>query len=374
MKLPELVRRTAVLTTLLASILAAAPAFAAPPALTITGNQPVREGATLNIALSGSDSDPGDSVSFSATGLPVFCSLTNGPANNSGSIQCTPAGIHAGTYPVRVTATDSSLLAESTFEDINIDVIENTPPNLTNIGNQAVVEGASLNIPLSATDADGDGLRFSFTSVPAAGGFCTLTDGGNGSGSIDCNPIVGNGGGYAITVTVTDNGPVPASASDLFTLTVGANQPPTATDVNVSGVPALGELLTGVYKYDDADPDEEGASTFRWLRDGIAIPGANTVAYEVVAADLETALRFEVTPVALTGVLQGLPVQSADFQISNSPPSITGQVVIDIPEDSSREIVLVDLTVTDSDSDVFTVTVRDGANYTRSGLNGNTIT
>ncbi len=178
MKSLELVRRAAVLTTMLASILAVAPAFATAPTLTITGNQPVREGATLNIALSGSDIDPGDRVSFSQTGLPLlppgFCSFTSNP-NDTGSIVCIPADGDAGTYPVRVTATDNSVLAESTFEDINIDVTANTPPSLTNIGNQALAEGTSLSIPLSATDADLDGMSFSFSSLPAAS-FCSVAN------------------------------------------------------------------------------------------------------------------------------------------------------------------------------------------------------
>jgi hypothetical protein len=476
MKSGELVQRAAIFITVLGSILAATPAFATAPTLTITGNQPVREDAPLSIALIGADIDPGDKVSFSQTGLPLgFCSFTSNP-NDTGSIECNPTGGDAGTYAVRVTATDDSVLEEFTFEDIDIVVTANTPPNLTNIDNQAVAEGTSLSIPLSATDADLDGMSFSFSSVPAASfcsvvnvsngigslncspvasqagtynvtvtvtdngpipesasdgfqltvtansppiltpipnqaviegaslsiplnatdpdgddnslifsftsfpaaeGFCVLTNSGGGTGSIDCNPIVGNDGVYAITVTVTDDGPVSASASDPFTLTVGANQPPIASGVGIAGTPALGEILTGSYTYSDAELDAEGISTFRWLRDGIAIPGANTTAYTVVAADIETALRFEVTPVAATGATQGTPEQSADFQVSNSAPSITGQVVIDILEDSPREIVLADLTVTDSDSefpDDFTLTVQDGANYTRDVVNGNIIT
>ena len=156
-----------------------------------------------------------------------------------------------------------------------------------------------------------------------------------------------------------------------------SNTAPTATVVSIAGTPALGELLTGVYTYNDADADLEGISTFRWLRDGVAIPGAINASYTVAAEDIETALRFEVTPVAATGVTQGLPVQSADLFIFNSPPLITGQALLETPEDTSREILLAELTVVDTDSvfpDDFTLSVQDGVDYVRSGINGNTIT
>jgi len=156
-----------------------------------------------------------------------------------------------------------------------------------------------------------------------------------------------------------------------------ANTAPAATNVTITGVAGLGEVLTGNYTYNDADADLEGVSSYRWLRDGIAIPGALSTSYTAVAADVATALRFEVTPVAATGVLQGLPVQSANFDILNSPPTITGQVVLETLEETPLTIVRENLTVTDTDNtypDDFTLSVQDGVGYTRSGVGGNTIT
>ena len=46
---------------------------------------------------------------------------------------------------------------------------------------------------------------------------------------------------------------------------------PTAINVSIGGVPALGQLLTGEYTFDDTDGHAEGTSTFRWLRDGTPI-------------------------------------------------------------------------------------------------------
>jgi hypothetical protein len=91
--------------------------------------------------------------------------------------------------------------------------------------------------------------------------------------------------------------------------------PPTATNVNVTGTAEEGQTLTGAYDYFDADSDEEGVSTFRWLRDGGEIGGATGTSYLLQAADVGSTITFEVTPVAATETapneLIGSPVESA---------------------------------------------------------------
>jgi hypothetical protein len=269
-------------------------------------------------------------------------------------------------------------------------LISNSVPDLAPIAPQSVLEAGTVNIPLSATDPDGDTLTLSFVSSPTqAQTFCSLTDNGDGSGSLDCSPAVGDEGAYAITVTATDDGLTPLQDSEGFTLTVGANEVPTASDVAITitndvdplGAASIGDLLTGSYTYADTEDDAEGISTYRWLRDGVEIPGAIALTYTVAADDIATNLRFEVTPVAETGASPGTPVQSADLLIDNVGPTITGQVPLETPEETALEIVLTNLTVDDADSDFpddFTLTVLDSPDvipsYTRGGIDGNTIT
>ena len=68
--------------------------------LAAIGNQSVDEGATLNVPLTASDADTGDTLTFTASGLPSFCSLTDttGP---TGNLQCTPGFDDAGSVPGR---------------------------------------------------------------------------------------------------------------------------------------------------------------------------------------------------------------------------------------------------------------------------------
>lgn len=105
-----------------------------------------------------------------------------------------------------------------------------------------------------------------------------------------------------------------------------ANAVPLASAVGIGGATEVGQSLTGNYTYTDPDGDAEGASQFRWLRNGsIAIPGANARTYTLVQADSGTTIVFEVTPVAATGTLVGNPVRSvatAMVTASNRTPTI----------------------------------------------------
>ena len=88
------------------------------------------------------------------------------------------------------------------------------------------------------------------------------------------------------------------------------NLPPTASNVLITGTADIGQVLTGSFTYADAENDPEGASIFRWLRDGTPIAGATTETYTLVLADQGAMVSFEVTPVAQTGTSPGLPVVS----------------------------------------------------------------
>jgi hypothetical protein len=143
-------------------------AFAALPVLAPIGNQSVDEGATLNVPLSATDDDGGDTLTFSETGLPSFCSLTDNN-DRTGDVDCAPGFDEAGTYPVTITVSDGTDDDSETFDIVVGDV--NRAPVLATIGNQSVDEGATLNVPLSASDPDsGDTLTFGASGLPS---FCS---------------------------------------------------------------------------------------------------------------------------------------------------------------------------------------------------------
>lgn len=106
------------------------------------------------------------------------------------------------------------------------------------------------------------------------------------------------------------------------------NTPPEAINVIIEGKADIGQILQGSYDYFDADGDAEGASKFRWLRDGVAIPSANRRSYRVMSTDVNKKIAFEVTPVARDGVSPGNVAVSPNVEVAvtqsvNSPPKAT---------------------------------------------------
>ena len=114
--------------------------------------------------------------------------------------------------------------------------------------------------------------------------------GGGGSGSVDTAAAVA------------------APTADPVVIAAAA---PTAGNVGISGTAQVGQVLTGVYTYADANSDPQGTSTFRWLRAGVAIASATAKTYTLVAADLGKAIIFEVTPVSTVAPTTGTPVASS---------------------------------------------------------------
>jgi len=110
---------------------------------------------------------------------------------------------------------------------------------------------------------------------------------------------------------------------DIFTYKLIPNDAPTATSVSISGTPNIGQLQTGNYTYTDTDGDTEGTSTYRWLRDAVAMGGATSSTYTTVQDDVGTTLTFEVTPVASTGTSPGVAATSAGVAIVAIAPSLT---------------------------------------------------
>ena len=108
-----------------------------------------------------------------------------------------------------------------------------------------------------------------------------------------------------------------------------ANSVPTAGNVRIdhdggADQPIAGDELTGLYVFNDTDGDLEGQSTFKWLRDGAAIDGANSKVYALVPADQGYDFTFEVTPIAQTGNTIGLAQTSASLSVPiNQAPLAT---------------------------------------------------
>ena len=130
------------------------------PVLDPIGSKTVNELSLLEFTISANDSD-GDSLTYSATGLPA--GATFDPANRTFS--WTPGLNQQGDHIVTFQVNDSNL---TDSEDVTITVGNvNQAPVLDPIGSKTVNELSLLEFTISANDSDGDSLTYSATGLPA---------------------------------------------------------------------------------------------------------------------------------------------------------------------------------------------------------------
>jgi hypothetical protein len=210
----------------------------AAPTLAAPGNQSSTAGQAVVLQLQGADAN-GDSLTYTATGLPAGVQLTAG----TGRIAGTPTS--AGTSTVTVTVGDGVLSASRSF--VWTVVVGNAAPTLAAPGNQSSTAGQAVVLQLQGADANGDALTYTATGLPAG---VQLTA---GTGRIAGTPT--SAGTSNVTVTVGDG---VLSASRSFTWTIAAanvaptlaapgNQSSTAGQavvLQLQGADANGDSLT----------------------------------------------------------------------------------------------------------------------------------
>lgn len=166
-------------------------------------SQPVGLSAAIN------PPNPNVSVSFS-TG-------TVAPGGTATLTVSTTSLTPTGTYAVKVTGTASSQIHGQT---VIVNVIStNSAPSLTPLADQTVQAGEVRMIPVSASDPDGDsGLTLSLAASPT---YVTLTDSGNGVGTIRIAPTASETQSGQIVVQVKDSGGLVAQTSFQVTVQTG---------------------------------------------------------------------------------------------------------------------------------------------------------
>ncbi|MEA3362656.1 MAG: putative Ig domain-containing protein [Thermodesulfobacteriota bacterium] len=145
-----------------------------------------------------------------------------------------------------VTAYDASN-NESTYSNtVTSPVVagENNPPVLAAIGNKSILEGATLNFTVSATDDDNDNLNYSASGLPAGASF------NNSTGALSWTPAFNQSGSYSITFTVSDG-----SDTDTETINItvtNVNQPPVLESIGAQSL-AEGDSYNLVINASDPD-------------------------------------------------------------------------------------------------------------------------
>ncbi len=159
------------------------------PTVVSPGNQTSQTGVAVNLQIQTSDAD-GDSLSYSATGLPSGLSINA----NTGRISGTPTV--AGNSTVTITVTDGQDSRNARFSWRVNAVTTNHPPVLTAPANQNGQVGGSVNLSVQASDADNDTLIYSATGLPS--GLSINSSTGLISGTLN------RAGSYTVTLKVSD--------------------------------------------------------------------------------------------------------------------------------------------------------------------------
>jgi large repetitive protein len=158
------------------------------------------------------------SVTYTASNLPpgaIFDATT-------GLFSWTPNLTAAGNYSITFTATDdgnNTGVAKTSTVVVPIKVVAtNRLPIFTPIANRTLTRGEVLNIPIIATDADGNSLTLTASGLTGYNlpDFATFIDtstplsasNGNGTGILRLNPDLNtDAGNYTINLTATENRP-----------------------------------------------------------------------------------------------------------------------------------------------------------------------
>ena len=175
--------------------------------VTNPGSQSGTVGTAVSLQIHATDSASGQTLTYSATGLPAGLSISS----STGLITGTPTA--SGSSSVTVTATDTTGAKGTASFTWTIGTVAGNTVTVTTPANQTSTVGTAASLQISASDsASGQTLTYSATGLPA-GLSINAT-----SGLISGTPTTA--GTSSVTVTATDTTGAKGSAS--FTWTVNS--------------------------------------------------------------------------------------------------------------------------------------------------------
>jgi Putative Ig domain/Ricin-type beta-trefoil lectin domain-like len=224
--------------------------------VTNPGSQTGTVGTAASLQIQASDSASGQTLTYSATGLPAGLSISS----TTGLISGTPTT--AGTSSVTVTATDTTGASGSTTFTWTISAKTGNTVTVTNPGTQTTVAGTAVSLQIKASDSvTGQTLTYTASGLPAGLSINST------SGLISGTPTTA--GSNSVTVTATDT--TGASGSASFTWTITSAPPPPSTGF----VKATKLTRPQVVADDRRGVRRNGAAVQSWEQAGL--PGSNGV-------------------------------------------------------------------------------------------------
>jgi hypothetical protein len=205
-----------------------------PPIIGALGPRFNAENTAVSFGVTGSDPD-GDSITYSATGLPAGVGINTSTGLVSGTITNGAAqGGSGGVYTVTVYVQDSWGSASTLF----FWTVTDPNPVVNPVQSQSNTEGNSVSLQVTATDPDGDTpITYLASGLPPG---LSMNSSGLITGTVANNAAQGGAGGvHTVTVTATDpNG----FGTGQFTWTINDVTTPDFTDDGARLTQTINEL------------------------------------------------------------------------------------------------------------------------------------
>lgn len=294
--------------------------------------------AQLFIDISATDSAVGQTLTYSATGLPAGLVIDS----RTGVITGDP---HVpGTYSVTVTATDTTGASGSTTFTITV-LSSNPPPPLNSVtvvnpGQQSSPVSVAAALHITATDsAAGQTLTYTASGLPAGMAINAAT------GQITGTPS--STGTSSVTVTATDT--TGASGTTTFAWTITPTGPTNTVTVTNPGNFQLEVELA--FSFTVAASDSATGQTLTYAATGLPPGMAINSSTGVVSGTPTTLGTYSPVTVTVTDTTSASGSTSFSITVSNPPPPPANTVTVANPgAHASQTGTPVNLQVTATDS------------------------
>ena len=207
----------------------------------ITVTQPANQAGTVGTAASlqiqATDSGTGQTLTYSAAGLPTGLAISS----STGLISGTPTTTTGSPFSVTVTVTDTTGAKGTAAFTWTISPQGTNTVTVTNPGSQSGTVGTAITgLQIKATDsASGQTLTYSAAGLPTGLAISSST------GLISGTPTTTTGSPFSVTVTVTDT--TGAKGTAAFTWTISPQGTNTVTVTNPgSQSGTVGTAITGL--------------------------------------------------------------------------------------------------------------------------------
>nr|WP_228530529.1 MULTISPECIES: tandem-95 repeat protein [Myxococcaceae] len=299
-----------------------------------------------------------DVVATDADGDALTLVVLDGAGYSHAGNSVTPVQDFFGALKVRVAVTDGEASSAPFELDLTVTPVNDAPVIVSQHNARFTAEDTALTLVLGDVDVTDVDLPLQTLTLAVQDG-TGYTHVGN-----SVTPAQDFFGALKVRVTVSDGTASSAPFDFEVSVTPVNDAPVITTQVATLSMPEDGSLELPLSAVSVTDVDSDPGSLTLSVEDGAG--------YTHAGNSVTPPQDFNGTLSVSVRVSDGV-ASSAPFSVSitvtpvNDAPKVTSQRALAINEDVTLPLAVSDLTIVDPDSSTFTLTVGDGANYTRSG-------